>query len=68
MNAGRWSLTMMIKYIVGSRSIVQLGGPEWACAKEVPLRLRLVGLFYSLKVLLKSKTRILVRYNIILAK
>ena len=26
--------------IVGSRSAVQLGGPEWVCAEKVPPRLR----------------------------
>ena len=40
---------------VGSRGDVQLGGPVLACAVGVPLRLRLVSLFYSLKVPLKLK-------------
>ena len=41
--------------IVGSRGDVQLGGPVLALAGEVPLRLRLLIIFYSLKVSLRSK-------------
>ena len=40
-------------FIVGSRGVVQLGDPVLACAVVVPLTLRLVSLFYSLKVPLK---------------
>ena len=37
--------------------MVQLGGLVPGYPKEVPLRLRLVSLFFSLKVLLKLKIR-----------
>ena len=42
-------------HMVGSRGLVQLGGLIPCLVTVSPLRLRLVNLFYSLKVLLKSK-------------
>ena len=48
-------LVFQFKYIVGSRGVVQLGGPVLTCAVGVPLKLRPVRLIYSLKVPLKSK-------------
>ena len=45
----------VFRYIVSSQGDVQLGGPVLAGAIEVPLSLRLLSLFYSLKVPLKLK-------------
>ena len=42
-------------YIVSCHGVVQLRGLVLGCPKEVPLRLWLVSLFYSLKVPLKLK-------------
>ena len=46
-------------YIVGCQGVVQLGGlvPCYPYPFKVPLRLRLIGLFYSLKVPLKLKIK-----------
>ena len=43
------------RYIVGCRSVVQLGGLILGDLREVLLRLRLVSLFYSMEVPLKLK-------------
>ena len=42
-------------YIVSCHGVVQLRGLVLGCPKEVPLRLWLVSLFYSMKVPLKLK-------------
>ena len=40
-------------YIVGCQGVVQLGGLVPGCSMEVALRLRLISLFYSMKVPIK---------------
>ena len=42
-------------FMVGCLGVVQLGGLVMSLCQEIPLRLRLVSLFYSLNVPLKSK-------------
>ena len=58
LNPPRWVDVWMHKlttYIVSCHGVVQLRGLVLGCPKEVPLRLWLVSLFYSMKVPLKLK-------------
>ena len=41
-----FSSNILVVYIVGSRGVVQLGGPGLACVGQVPLRLSLVSILY----------------------
>ena len=46
---------IITKFIVGCRGVVPLGGLVLGYPEELPLRLSLVSLFYSLRVPLKLK-------------
>ena len=49
--------SILTLYIVSSSGDVQLGGPVLAYAGQVSLRLRLVSLFYSLKLPLEVEIK-----------
>ena len=53
MNQGDKAARFFKRYKVGGQGVVQLGGLILGCSMQVPLGLKLVSLFYSLKVSLK---------------